>query len=108
MKIGEFIKKYMDNVGITQAELSRRSGVPASTISSLIQNNNDRVSIDMMLKLCSVLECDFEEYVNSIRKDPPERVPELFAKKYNALDSHGKEIINTLLDLEYNRCQSKK
>ena len=61
MKIGEFIQSHMAEKGISQAELARRSGVPASTISSIIIRNNDRVAIEMMLKLCEVLECDLEE-----------------------------------------------
>ena len=67
MKIGEFIQSHMAEKGISQAELARRSGVPASTISSIIIRNNDRVAIEMMLKLCEVLECDLEEYINSLK-----------------------------------------
>lgn len=108
MKIGEFIQKYMDKKSISQAELARRSGVPASTLSSIINRNNDRIAIEMMLRICKVLECDIEEYVNSMRDTPPERVPELFAKKYNSLDLYGKDLVNTVLDMEYNRCESMK
>lgn len=106
MKIGEFIQKYMDKKSISQAELARRSGVPTSTLNSIINRNNDRIAIEMMLRICEVLECDIEEYVNSMRDEPPERVPTLFAKKYNALDMHGKDIVNTILEMEYERCSS--
>lgn len=67
MRIGEFLQKYIDKSGISQAELARKSGVPASTISSIINRNNDRVAIEMMLKLCEVLNCDLEEYIDSLK-----------------------------------------
>lgn len=106
MKIGEFIQKHMNNKQISQAELARRSGVPASTISSIIIRNNDRVAIEMMLKICEVLECDIEEYINSIKKEKPKKMPDLFVRKYYMLDKHGQRIVNIILDAEYERCTS--
>lgn len=104
MKIGEFIQKHMNEKQINQAELARRSGVPASTISSIINRNNDRVAIEMMLKLCEVLECDIEEYINSLKKEQTKQMPSLFAKKYYSLDDYGRKTVNVVLDYEYERC----
>lgn len=104
MKIGEFIQKHMSEKQINQAELARRSGVPASTISSIINRNNDRVAIEMMLKLCEVLECDIEEYINELKKEQTRQMPSLFSKKYYALDDFGKGAVNAILDCEYERC----
>lgn len=75
MKIGEFIKKYMDENQINQAELARRSDIPASTISSIINRNNDRVSVEMILKICDILNCDIEEYIDSLRKEQKNQMP---------------------------------
>lgn len=104
MKIGEFIQKHMNEKQINQAELARRSGVPASTISSIINRNNDRVAIEMMLKLCEVLECDIEEYINELKKEQTKQMPSLFSKKYYSLDEHGKDMVDTVLEKEYERC----
>lgn len=104
MKIGEFIQKHMSEKQINQAELARRSGVPASTISSIINRNNDRVAIEMMLKLCEVLECDIEEYINELKKEQTRQMPSLFSKKYYTLDKHGKDMVDTVLEKEYERC----
>lgn len=104
MKIGEFIQKYMDKKQITQAELARRSGVPASTISSILSRNNDRVAIEMILKLCEILDCDIEEYVNSLKKEQVKQMPDLFAKKYYSLDDFGRDAVNAILEVEYDRC----
>lgn len=106
MKIGQFIQKHMNEKQINQAELARRSGVPASTISSIIIRNNDRVAIEMILKLCEVLECDIEEYINSLKSEEVQRMPNLFAKKYYSLDIYGREAIDSLLEIEYRRCRN--
>lgn len=106
VKIGEFILKHMNEKQISQAELARRSGVPASTISSIIIRNNDRVAIEMMLKICDVLECDIEEYIGSLKKDMPKRMSDLFTKKYYALDKYGQNTVNVVLNAEYARCTS--
>lgn len=108
MKIGDFIQYNMNKKNINQAELSRRSGVPASTISSIINRNNDRVAIEMMLKICEVLECDIEEYINSLKKNAPKYMPILFAEKYYSLDNFGKSIVDIVLEKEYERCQEQK
>lgn len=104
MKIGEFIQEKMNAANISQAELARRSGVPASTISSIISRNNDRIAIEMLINLCDVLECDVEEYISALKKEPVKQMPSSFAKKYYALDSFGKELIDKALEIEYERC----
>lgn len=107
MKIGEFLQKHMSEKQITQAELSRRSGIPASTISSIINRNNDRVAIENLLALCKVLECDIEEYITSIKGEKAQHLPAAFEKKYFALDAHGKKLVDTILDIEYDRCTAQ-
>ena len=78
MKIGEFLQKHMTEKQMSQAELARRSGVPASTISSILARNNDRVAIESMLTLCSVLDCDIEEYINSLKGEKAKNLPQSF------------------------------
>lgn len=107
MKIGEFLQIHMSEKKITQAELARRSGVPASTISSIIARNNDRVAIESMLKLCKVLECDIEEYINSLKGKDVKHLPQSFERKYYALDKYGRELVDLVLDHEHQRCISE-
>ena len=112
MKIGEFIQMHMDSLNISQAELSRKSGVPASTISSIINRNNDRVAIEMMLKICKVLKCDINEYIDSLRDDSIEKKEEKkftsdeirLIKDYRTLDEYGKKAVLDLLFTEAERC----
>ena len=68
MLLGEFLTKYMKLKNISFAELSRQSGVPASTIRSMVKRNNERVSIDDLIDICKVLGGDLNEYVDSVDK----------------------------------------
>jgi len=116
MKISEFLQKYIDLSGFSQAELARKSGVAASTISSMINRNNDRVAIEMLLKLCEALDCDINEYIDSVREDLSfDKKSISFAsheiqhiKKYRTLDEHGKEAVNSILDIEAKRCEDNQ
>lgn len=114
MKIGEFLQKYIDANKISQAELARRSGVPASTISSIINRNNDRVAIEMILKLCEVLGCDINEYINTLKSGTATKdTKNIFSqqeikhiKKYRTLDEYGKKSVDSILDIEFERCEN--
>jgi phage repressor protein C with HTH and peptisase S24 domain len=116
VKIGEFLQKYIDENNISQAELARRSGVPASTISSIINRNNDRVAIEMILKLCEVLNCDINEYINTLKSNTHSDTPKTIftrkeiqhIKKYRTLDEYGKEVVESVLDIEAKRCEAAK
>lgn len=107
MKIGEFLQKHMTVKQMSQAELARRSGVPASTISSILARNNDRVAIESLLTLCRVLDCDIEEYINSLQGGTAKNLPPSFARKYYALDVQGQKLVDLVLDHEYERCTEK-
>lgn len=116
MKISDFLQKYIDISGISQAELSRKSGVPASTISSMINRNNDRVAIEMLLKLCKALGCDINEYIDSLKEENSFSKNNFsFAqneiqhiKKYRTLDECGKEAVDSILNIEAKRCENHK
>ena len=62
----------------------------------------------MMLKLCTALECNFEDYVDQFREEPAPQLPYTFRSKYFKLDNFGKEAVNSVLDVEYRRCTVPK
>ena len=106
MTLSEFLKKYMDKADMNQAELSKKTGIPASTISSLLGRNNNTVDIEKLLSMCRALDCDLEEYINSLEGNETFFMPSGFVQKYGALDHHGKLAVNCILDAEYQRCSN--
>ena len=71
MKIGDFLKIHLKKKNMSQAELARQTGIPATTISSLISRNDTNVSVDPLIKICKVLECDINEYIDNLYEEEP-------------------------------------
>lgn len=57
MKIGDIIKKKRRALKFTQHELERRSGVTQSMISKIESGDAENVSIELLRKLASGLNC---------------------------------------------------
>ena len=57
---------------MTQAELSRKTGIRAATINEMYHELTDRVNLEHLDRICEVLDCplsDLMEYVpNSMKK----------------------------------------
>ena len=103
--IGDMIKEKRLEMGFTQAQLSKLTGIKSTTISNY-ENNISSPSEENIYKLMDVLECDanylFEwEEVKDVKLSAVERK---HIKKYRTLDEHGKDIIDTILEKEYERC----
>lgn len=107
MSIGSRIKERRIEMGLTQPALAKILGVSKGTVGNYecdISAPNENV----LFKLFDVLKCDANflyqdnliiqnsEYTSKSEMD--------YIKKYRALDSHGKKIINLVLDEEYARC----
>ncbi len=52
--------------GISQAELSRMTGIRPSTVCDLCNNNADFLKVENLDKICSVLKCDVSDIVKFI------------------------------------------
>ncbi|MBQ3330295.1 MAG: helix-turn-helix transcriptional regulator [Ruminococcus sp.] len=96
MLIGEFLQKHMDEQHMSKAELSRRSGVPVTTIGSIISRNNKRVAIETLLKLCKVIGCDINEYIDTLLPEIAEE-----QKKFVPIETYKDEIYEQLNKLSY-------
>lgn len=60
MERGEFLKKIMEKKGFNPSSLSKESGVPYTTIRSMIERNLNNASIDNVIKICRVLGISVE------------------------------------------------
>lgn len=60
MKRGEFLTAVMEQKGYNVMSLSKASGVPYTTIRSMIERDLANASIDNVLKICNVLDISVE------------------------------------------------
>ena len=107
MMIGDRIKERRLELGLTQSQLSQMTDIKSTTISNY-ENNISSPNDDNIYKLLTALKCDanylFEwEEIKNFTVSFPEKQ---HIKKYRTLDEYGKEAVESILDIEYKRCES--
>ena len=106
MSIGTRIKMRREELGMTQPELACLIGVSKGSIGNY-ESGISRPNEDILIKLFSALDCDANYlYFDDINKseDILDSGEKIIIKKYRALDEHGKDMVDTVLDKEYSRC----
>ena len=104
MTLGDKIKKARLDMGYTQKKLAELIEAKPTAISNWEKNIN-KPDIEMVQKLCSTLN------VSALYFIPPKIEQQEFTlqekgmvKKYRELDIHGKDIVDTVIEKEYERC----
>lgn len=77
-------------------------GIPQTTLASALKNGIGGTSYDTVVKICEALNIKLINYKNPIKIDSNIL---MFLEKYNTLDDYGVHTIQTVLDMEYDRCQ---
>lgn len=103
MGFGKLLEEKMKAKGVKQAELAEAVGLPKTTLSSMITRDNTKIEIEKFLKICEYLDCNPEDFYSDYRSGA-KKMPPLFTSKYNDLDNYGKELVDTVLQMEYERC----
>lgn len=107
--IGNMIKARRSELGFTQAQLSEMTGIKSTTISNY-ENNISSPSDDNIYKLMEALKCDanylFEwEEMKDIQLSAKEK---MVIKNYRKLDTYGKRMVDSALEIEYERCTNEE
>ena len=103
--IGDKIKERRIQLGLKQSEVSKATGIKITTLSNY-ENNVSTPNEQNLYKLMDTLKCDanylfeWEEQENiNISYSEKQKII-----KYRELDDHGKQMVDTVLELEHNRC----
>lgn len=103
---GEKLKKARSFKKLKQSELAKQLGVTNTTISNW-ENNISKPDLDTLSYICGLLEVKASYFLDA---KPPKELVSLkeydFIKKYRELDNHGKEMVDLVMEKEYNRCIS--
>ena len=107
MSFGSRLKNRREELGLKQSELGQRLGITGSAIGNY-ENGSSSPKADILYRIFDVLKCDanylFQDEMRELEIDDC-TVPEVkMIKKYRALDEHGKEAIDSILEIEYRRC----
>lgn len=108
MSFGRLLERKMLDKKIKQADLAKAVGIPKSTLNSIIGRDNTKVEIETFLRICSVLDCNPEDFSEEIKRSSRNDLPPSFIKKYYELDNYGREMVDTVLNMEYQRCTAEQ
>ena len=102
------VKAFRKSRNMTLKELGRLCDISESSIQRIEQGTR-KPSFEVLLKLTDALECTSEELFGireaaEIAKLSPVPVQSELERKYNALDDHGRGLVDLVLDAEYKRC----
>ena len=112
MSVGSRIKELRESKNISRNELADFIGVTVGAISNY-ENEVSSPKEPILFKIMEVLQCDanylFQDAIdipsmkNNVSIDEHKII-----KKYRTLDSYGKNAVDSLLNIEYERCQVKE
>ena len=86
---------------MTQKELASKIGAAHNSVSDW-ENNKNKPDPDTIELICGVLDIT-PNYILGSSEDALSPSEKALINKYRALDSHGKEAVDTILQLEYDR-----
>ncbi|WP_315167655.1 helix-turn-helix transcriptional regulator [Metaclostridioides mangenotii] len=99
ISLGEKIKVARTKKGLKQSELSSLLGVRNTAISGW-ENNQSKPDINMLESLCKILEIQ-PNYFFNLEDNDSITLEELdLIKKFRLLDSRGKHITKSVIDIE--------
>lgn len=110
---GDRLKTLRISQGYKVEDMADLLGVSTRTYQSYERNERDPSTITLAkLVICFGISADYligisdtpESFVDSLKKEQTRQMPSLFSKKYYTLDDYGKQAVDSILDIEYNRC----
>jgi len=107
MSLGSRINEIRKQKNLSIDELCERSGVPKGTLSKITAGITTKPTLDTVRAIANALECRLDDLDDNQKKKDTLTASEFeHIKKYRALDEHGKEIVDTNLDIEHKRCMA--
>lgn len=102
-RIGEIRKSR----NLTIEQLAEKSGVPISTIKKVSAGITPNPSFETVLAISKALECSLEEFMDTPILKQLSIAEQNHMDKYRKLDTHGKTVVDTVLDIEYENAKVK-
>ncbi len=102
--VGEQIKKYRNIKGMTQQDIADALGESSGRVIYNWEKGIGRPDCDKLARLCDLLGVSADELIGcKSMADRPTATEWNSIQKYRALDEHGKEVVDYLIDTEYKR-----
>ena len=102
--VGAQIKKYRNIKGMTQQDIANALGESSGRVIYNWEKGIGRPDCDKLAKLCNLLGVSADELIGcKSMAQRPTATEWNTLQKYRALDEHGREVVDYLIDSEYKR-----
>ena len=102
--VGEQIKKYRNIKGMTQQDIADALGESSGRVIYNWEKGIGRPDCDKLARLCDLLGVSADELIGcKSMAHRPTATEWTTLQKYRALDEHGKEVVDYMIDSEYKR-----
>lgn len=115
--LGNRIKSRRLELGLTLKEVAKLVGVASSTIQRYENGSIDNPKLPVLQAIASALnvnpvwlakeDAPMKKNTNKIKIYEVKKEEFELINKYNSLDERGKHTVNTVLNMEYNRCKNE-
>lgn len=103
-KFSQILKELRIKSGYSQKDVYEHFKIPQSTFSSW-EIGKSEPSGEMLIKLCEFYKCDMMKEFSNISSSMFTLNETRLIEKYRALDSHGKEVVDVVLEKETERIE---
>lgn len=103
---GERLTEARNNKGLSQRKLAELLDITPTRL-NYWEKNKREPDVFMIKKISEILGVDSNYLLGVSTSKGIKDEMHLILQKYNALDDHGKEAVNSILDIEYNRIQQQ-
>lgn len=106
MSFGSRLRERREILDLKQSDLGKLLGITGAAIGNY-ENDISTPKADILYRLFDALQCDanylFQDEMKALKTDDF-TVPEIrMIRKYRDLDAHGKEMVDSVLEIEYKR-----
>ena len=106
--IGSRIKEYRLQKGMTQQDIADALGESSGRVIYNWEKGIGRPDCDKLAKLCDLLGVSADELIGcKSMAQRPTATEWNTLQKYRALDEHGKEVVDYMIDSEYKRVTAR-
>ena len=98
----EIINEKKRLMGITNAQLSEMTGVTLSTLDKITSGANQNPKLGTLKAIAKAINCTLDDF-DDIAVNSLSSAALTLARKYDALDDHGKMVLDSIADLETQR-----
>lgn len=107
----EIINQIKKEKGLTNAQISKMSGVTLSTLDKITSGINKNPKLDTLLAICKVLGCSLNDFVDLPNEKPAPTLSDEAEKigwRWANLDRHGQTVVSVVMTEEEKRMEAER